>query len=54
MGPDRVIFGSDWPHMEGLPEPADILGETECLASETAEKFLYANTAALTERRSPA
>ena len=22
MGADRVIFGSDWPHIEGLPEPA--------------------------------
>ncbi len=23
MGDDRVIFGSDWPHIEGLPEPTD-------------------------------
>ena len=22
MGADRVVFGSDWPHIEGLPEPA--------------------------------
>ena len=22
MGADRVIFGSDWPHIEGMPEPA--------------------------------
>ena len=22
MGPDHVIFGSDWPHIEGLPHPA--------------------------------
>jgi predicted TIM-barrel fold metal-dependent hydrolase len=21
MGADRVLFGSDWPHIEGLPEP---------------------------------
>ena len=20
MGPDRVIFGSDWPHIEALPD----------------------------------
>ena len=23
MGEDRVIFGSDWPHIEGMPEPLD-------------------------------
>lgn len=27
MGTDRVIFGSDWPHIEGLPAPLDYLGE---------------------------
>ena len=26
MGADRVIFGSDWPHIEGLPEPARLRG----------------------------
>jgi predicted TIM-barrel fold metal-dependent hydrolase len=51
MGPDRVLFGSDWPHMEGLPQPGDILAEAGRLAPEVADRFLYANTAALTERR---
>jgi predicted TIM-barrel fold metal-dependent hydrolase len=23
MGVDHVLFGSDWPHLEGIPEPAD-------------------------------
>jgi predicted TIM-barrel fold metal-dependent hydrolase len=23
MGAERVIFGSDWPHIEGMPEPLD-------------------------------
>jgi predicted TIM-barrel fold metal-dependent hydrolase len=27
MGPDRVIFGSDWPHIEGMPEPLDYVAE---------------------------
>lgn len=27
MGVDRVIFGSDWPHIEGLPSPLDYVGE---------------------------
>ena len=27
MGADRVIFGSDWPHIEGMPRPLDYLPE---------------------------
>ena len=31
MGADRVIFGSDWPHIEALPEPRDYLVELKDL-----------------------
>ncbi|KPM51950.1 hypothetical protein ACG83_30705 [Frankia sp. R43] len=31
VGADRVLFGSDWPHVEGLPNPADYLVETKDL-----------------------
>ena len=51
MGADRVVFGSDWPHMEGLPQPCEILAETAALSEDVANRFLYANTAALNERR---
>lgn len=27
MGADRVIFGSDWPHIEGMPRPLDYVVE---------------------------
>jgi predicted TIM-barrel fold metal-dependent hydrolase len=27
IGADRVIFGSDWPHIEALPEPLDYVVE---------------------------
>ena len=27
MGADRVIFGSDWPHIEGMPAPLDYVNE---------------------------
>ncbi len=27
MGVDRVLFGSDWPHIEGMPQPLDYLQE---------------------------
>jgi predicted TIM-barrel fold metal-dependent hydrolase len=29
MGVDRVIFGSDWPHIEGMPSPLDYLKDLE-------------------------
>jgi predicted TIM-barrel fold metal-dependent hydrolase len=53
MGADRVIYGSDWPHMEGMEHPRDILGEEELDGISLADqaKILYENTAALNERR---
>jgi predicted TIM-barrel fold metal-dependent hydrolase len=51
MGGDRVILGSDWPHMEGLEHPRDILEEVEAIPAADQEKVLYANVAALNGRR---
>ncbi len=53
MGVDRVIYGSDWPHMEGMERPRDILDEDELDAIPLADqaKILYENAAALNERR---
>ncbi len=53
MGADRVIYGSDWPHMEGMERPRDILAEDELDGLSLADqaKILYENTAALNERR---
>ena len=31
MGADRVLFGSDWPHIEALPQPLDYLPEAKVL-----------------------
>ena len=31
MGADRVLFGSDWPHIEALPQPLDYLAEAKVL-----------------------
>ena len=49
VGADRVIFGSDWPHMEGLAAPRDGLGELGGLTDDERDLILYANAAALTE-----
>jgi hypothetical protein len=51
MGADRVIYGSDWPHMEGMEHPQDILAELDGVSLADREKLLYRNTAALNERR---
>ncbi len=36
VGADRVIFGSDWPHIEALPQPLDYLPETKASPPRTA------------------
>lgn len=51
MGADRVILGSDWPHMEGTANPRDIIGECGNVSLEDQEKILYSNTLGLTELR---
>jgi len=51
MGPDRVLFGSDWPHMEGLAQPRDVLDELDGISPADQQKILYSNVSALNERR---
>ncbi len=51
MGPDRVIFGSDWPHIEGMPQPLDYLGELTKFDDETRRKILSDNARSLNELR---
>ena len=45
MGEDRVIFGSDWPHIEGMPEPLDYVKELKDFDAE-ARKLILHDTAA--------
>ena len=49
MGTDRVIFGSDWPHIEGMPEPLDYLKELTHLDPEEQRQILLDNTTELNE-----
>lgn len=53
MGADQVIYGSDWPHMEGMEHPRAILEEDELdgISLTDQAKVLYENAAALNERR---
>ena len=51
MGDDRVIFGSDWPHVEGLPEPTDWVTELQKLPRESVPRIMGGNVSELNERR---
>ncbi len=43
MGTDHVIFGSDWPHIEGLPQPLDYLVELEEFDDADVRKIMFDN-----------
>jgi len=43
MGADRVIFGSDWPHIEGMPQPLDYLQDVEHFDDSTRRRILRDN-----------
>jgi predicted TIM-barrel fold metal-dependent hydrolase len=51
MGPSRVIFGSDWPHIEALPEPLDYLREVKELDAADRRLVLNDNVRELTTLR---
>ena len=51
MGPDRVLFGSDWPHIEALPEPLQYASEVAHLPEDAQRKILRDNVLELNERR---
>jgi predicted TIM-barrel fold metal-dependent hydrolase len=51
MGDDRVIFGSDWPHVEGLPEPTDWVTELQKLDADSVTRIMGDNASLLNELR---
>ena len=51
MGADRVIFGSDWPHIEGLEEPLDYVTRAQGLRRRRHPRILLENATELNERR---
>ena len=51
MGPDRVVFGSDWPHIEGLPNPVDYTVELKVFDEATRWRILLDNVSELNELR---
>jgi len=51
MGADRVLFGSDWPHIEGMPAPLDYLVEVKDLTPAQRLRVLWANAQELVPTR---
>ncbi len=47
MGADRVVFGSDWPHIEGMPQPLDYLPEVKELSPADQRLVLHDNAVEL-------
>lgn len=54
MGTDHVLFGSDFPHMEGLEEPKQIFDEIAHLPEADQRRIVYENAAELTGVKRPA
>ena len=49
MGVDRVVFGSDWPHIEGMPAPLDYVRELKEFSAEDQKKILLDNVVELNQ-----
>ena len=50
IGADHMLFGSDWPHAEGLPEPTDFVHDLEGFDSSEIRKIMRDNGLSLTQR----
>ena len=51
MGAERVLFGSDWPHIEALPEPLQYVQEVDHLPADQQRRIMFDNVAQLNQRR---
>jgi predicted TIM-barrel fold metal-dependent hydrolase len=43
VGADRVVFGSDWPHAEGMRDPLNFVDDLAGVAHEDVEKIMGGN-----------
>ncbi len=46
---DRLLFGSDWPHAEGVERPLDYFDEVKNFSPENQQKFMSSNLKGLLE-----
>ncbi|WP_338083926.1 amidohydrolase family protein [Candidatus Frankia nodulisporulans] len=45
---ERILFGSDWPHAEGLAEPKDFLGGLGSFSAHDRRRIMHDNASELT------
>ena len=53
VGIDRVVFGSDWPHPEGLQDPITFVDDLAELTQEEQAKIMGGNMVELFKLKSP-
>ncbi|MFM8236599.1 MAG: amidohydrolase family protein [Actinomycetota bacterium] len=51
IGADRIIFGSDYPHAEGLAEPRSFVGDLAGFADDEVRLVMRENALALSRRK---
>jgi predicted TIM-barrel fold metal-dependent hydrolase len=51
VGADRVVFGSDWPHAEGLADPTSFIKEIDGVSDADAKKIMHDNARQLVTPR---
>jgi predicted TIM-barrel fold metal-dependent hydrolase len=47
---ERILFGSDWPHAEGMAHPKDFVAKVSSLPPEAQRRIMYENARELTFR----
>ena len=50
IGADHVLFGSDWPHAEGLAEPTDFVHDLQGFSDDEVRLIMRDNGLALAQR----
>jgi predicted TIM-barrel fold metal-dependent hydrolase len=53
VGTDRVVFGSDWPHPEGLADPITYVDDLEGLPQADIERIMGGNMCELFKIKVP-
>src|SRR5262249_47372445 len=51
LGPEKVVFGSDYPHAEGLEAPSSFVKELEGVADADVRRIMHDNARALVTPR---
>ena len=51
IGADRIIFGSDYPHAEGLADPASFVNDLDGFSADEIRLIMRENALALSRPR---